>query len=173
MRALSVLLLLALVGCDSQAPDPTSAAALDAPPLMAASKAESVPYRVTEAVSVGAEGEAVLLTIEGETFAFDAGQAYLLGQALARAGFETLDPELAAGFRRPRGGDKCEPPLPGSAVARIGGQAFGGDRCPPPPPPGFMERSFLSNLLDGNVEVITAPKGLEWLKVPGGFVAEL
>ena len=171
-RIAPLLLALALGACDSAAPSSgTDATSVPAP--MANAKSDAV-HRITEAVSVFVEGDRVLLKVEGQVVDLGAGEAYLVGQTLARIGYETLSPELAEVFPPPRGGDKCEPPPPGAAVMYVGGSVFagGGGGCPPPPPPFALQKvEVLSQLLDGApVEVVEAPE-TEWERIPGGFTA--
>ena len=170
MLALALL----LGACDSAAPS-SEADATAAPAPMANAKSDAV-HRITEAVSVFVEGDRVLLEVEGRVVDLGAGEAYLIGQTLARVGYETLSPEMAEVFPRgPRGGDKCEPPPPGAAVLAVGGSVFagGGGGCPPPPPPFALQKvEVLSQFLGGApVEIVGAPEGAEWMSIPGGFTA--
>ena len=101
-RIAPLLLALALGACDSAAPSSgTDATSVPAP--MANAKSDAV-HRITEAVSVFVEGDRVLLKVEGQVVDLGAGEAYLVGQTLARIGYETLSPELAEVFPPPRGG---------------------------------------------------------------------
>lgn len=171
MTRFSLLLALALVlgACDAAAPSSTTDATSVPAPMASASAFNGV-HHLTETLSITTEGDRVLLTIDGYTVDFGAGEAYLVGQTLASVGFETLDPELAGRFPRP-GGDKCYPTDPGGAVLAVGGELF--DKCPPPPPPPLLQDvDFLSLFLDGApVEVVEAPEGLEWTRIPGGYTA--
>lgn len=174
-RIAPLLLALALTlgACDAAAPS-SAADATSAPAPMANAKSDAV-HRITEAVSVFVEGDRVLLEVEGRVVALGAGEAYLIGQTLARVGYETLSPEMAEVFPPPRGGDKCEPPPPGSGVLAVGGSVFagGGGGCPPPPPPfALLKADVLTQFLDGApVKVVEAPEGADWTSVPGGFTA--
>ena len=163
----TLALVVALGACDSNAPaEPAAVAATS----LADSKGLEAVHHVTDAVSVAVEGETVLLLIDGKPVPFEAGEAYVVGQILSRAGFEALPEKVAAGFPPPSGGDRCDPPPPGSAVRAVGGRFFGGDCPPPPPPPIFFERpDFQQRVLGESVEVVEAPKGLDWFEVPGGF----
>jgi len=166
---LAFALVFSLAACD--AGDTTSSLNESAPVELASHKGgEAEPYFITEDTAVRASGETVLLRIQGETFEMTAGQAYLIGEALTRTGFDTLDGGLQEVLAEGPGGRRCEEPFPGVAVTAIEGRLF--KRCPPPPPPPFLNIEVLDILLDGAADVTEAPEGIEWWAIPGGFVAE-
>jgi hypothetical protein len=174
MPRLSLLVALAFVlgACDSATPS-SSADATAPSGSMAYASAEGA-FAVSKAVQVEAVGEAVLLHIDGKTFALSASDAYFAGEALSRAGHATLDPKAAEVIGP--GGDRCEPPPPGSFVARHGDAVFayggGGGKCPPPPPPPFLEADLAQIAYGDGVEIVRVEDGLDWGEpVPGLFVA--
>lgn len=171
MRWTPLLLAFLLVACDTNSPDASSAA----PSLARASahgEAEG-PYAISEEMLLHVDGDMLVLEVNGKTLQFTAGQAYLVGQALSRAGYDTMDGKLAAGIRPPKGGDRCEPPPAGSAVVVVNGTFYGGGGCPPPPPPFMMTPDLLNGLLGGRVEITEAPKHAVWTLQPGGFTAPM
>lgn len=170
--SLSLLALALVLGaCDSAAP--SSSADASAPPaVMAAASAEGA-FAVSEAVRVEAVGEAVLLHVDGKTFALSPADAYFAGEALSRAGHATLDPK-AAELLGP-GGDRCEPPPPGSFVPRHGEALFGfggGGNCPPPPPPPFDEYDAARVVYGDDAKLVEVTDEFRWAEpTPGLFVA--
>ncbi|PAP75628.1 hypothetical protein BSZ37_03845 [Rubrivirga marina] len=171
--SLSLLALALVLGaCDSATPSSSVDATVSSAPTAHAS-AEG-RFVVSEAVQIEAVGEAVLLHVDGETFALSPNDAYFAGEALSRAGHATLDPKAAEAIGP--GGDRCEPPPPGSFVPRRGEEVFayggGGGKCPPPPPPPFDEYRAARAAYGDGVEFVRVEDGLGWAEpVPGLFVA--
>lgn len=169
-RTATVLLLaFALAACDAEAPLTSATDTAPAPVSLASMKSADDPFVVNENAAVRASGETVLLRINGDTVEMTAGQAYLIGEALTRAGYDTMSSGLQEALA-PRGGKRCDPPKPGTAVTAIDGRMY--KRCPPPPPPPFLELSVLDVMLDGTAEIVEAPEDAEWQTTAGGLFAD-
>lgn len=169
MTRFAVLLLaFAIAACDAEAPLTPSADAPTTPVALASMKSADAPFVVNESAAVRASGETVLLHINGKTVEMSAGEAYLIGEALTRVGYDTLSEGLQAQVGPT--GKRCEPPTEGEGVTAIDGRMY--KRCPPPPPPPFFKASVLDELFQGSVEVTEAPQDAEWRTIPGGMYAE-
>ena len=168
MIRLSVFLLsLSLAACDAGAPQPSASA--DAPITLVSQKGGDDAFLVTENAAVRAAGEAVLLRINGETVELSVGEAYLIGEALTRVGYDAMDLKTQEALA-PTGGPRCSEPPPGSGVTAIAGRMF--KRCPPPPPPPFMEIDLLERLIGTSTKIVEAPEDAQWERIPGGLVSE-
>lgn len=169
MTRFAVLLLaFAIAACDAEAPLTSATDTAPAPVELVSMKSADDPFIINENAAVRASGDMVLLRINGETIEIKATEAYLIGEALTRAGYDTMSKGLQAEVGP--GGKRCEPPVPGSAVTSIEGRLY--KRCPPPPPPPFLEVGVLDALLNGTAEVVEAPEDIEWQVTAGGLFAD-
>ena len=168
-RLAPLLLAFVLVACDAEAP--LTPAASDAPTVtLAASKSADEAYPILRDAAVRATGETVMLRVNGQTIEMEAGQAYLIGEALTRASYDVLPSGLQEGIsieRRP--GVRCYP-SEGFAVLHDDGRMT--KRCPPPPPRYTFGEDVYAELLGRGGRLIEVPEGVEWRQVPGGFVAD-
>ncbi len=171
MSRLTFLLALALgLGACDSSPSAPPAEAAPSPVASMNRSGDSAPFQITNDASVWVDGETVVLDVDGRRIEVSAGVGYVIGQALARAGFDALDEGVKKQFPDYEPGNDKGYPTAGDGGIRFKGIIFGGGKVPPPPPPPDWDPGLLKQLLGGTAEVVEIPKGLDFEKGSGGWI---
>ncbi len=185
MTRLSILVLaFAVAACDTGAP--ASGASGAVPLASISSKSSENVHPISETMAVETAGKYVVLHIDGQRIEMSAADAYSVGAALSRVGYDAFPSEEAAlVFPPPKGGDKCnERPFfatdSRSQTAKaefVTAFAVRGQivlKCPPPPPPDFnVGPDVWKPFVPESVRPVEVPRDLDWHKIPGGFIADM